>query len=39
MPFPARTLERLLRRAESCAYDPENVFRDNFNIVPQVLVR
>ena len=32
--FPPKTLERL-RKLKS-RYDPDNVFRDNFNIVPQV---
>jgi hypothetical protein len=32
--FPPRTLERL--RELKSRYDPDNVFRDNFNIVPQV---
>ncbi len=32
--FPGRTLERL--REVKAAYDPDNVFRDNFNIAPLV---
>lgn len=32
--FPPKTLERL--RELKSRYDPDNVFRDNFNIVPQV---
>lgn len=34
--FPPKTLERL--QALKLRYDPDNVFRDNFNIVPQALV-
>jgi FAD/FMN-containing dehydrogenase len=34
--FPAATLERL--RTLKQQYDPENVFRDNFNIVPSAIV-
>ncbi len=32
--FPGRTLERL--REVKATYDPDNVFRDNFNIAPPV---
>jgi alkanesulfonate monooxygenase SsuD/methylene tetrahydromethanopterin reductase-like flavin-dependent oxidoreductase (luciferase family) len=34
--FPPRTLERL--RELKARYDPTNVFRDNFNIAPRILV-
>lgn len=34
--FPPRTLERL--RDLKSLYDPDNVFRDNFNIAPHALV-
>ena len=33
--FPARTLERL--RELKSRYDPNNVFRDNFNIAPETV--
>jgi FAD binding domain/Berberine and berberine like len=35
--FPPRTLERL--RELKSRYDPDNIFRDNFNIAPQALIR
>ena len=34
--FPPRTIERL--RKLKILYDPDNVFRDNFNIAPQALI-
>jgi FAD/FMN-containing dehydrogenase len=34
--FPPKTLERL--RELKARYDPENIFRDNFNIVPQAVL-
>lgn len=34
--FPPKTLERL--QTLKLRYDPDNVFRDNFNIVPQALI-
>jgi len=34
--FPLRTLEHL--RELKSRYDPDNVFRDNFNIAPQALI-
>lgn len=34
--FPAQTLERL--RELKSRYDPDNVFRDNFNVAPQALL-
>jgi FAD/FMN-containing dehydrogenase len=34
--FPPRTIERL--RKLKIRYDPDNVFRDNFNIAPQALI-
>ncbi|BCL78852.1 FAD-linked oxidase [Ktedonobacteria bacterium brp13] len=34
--FPSRTIERL--RELKSSYDPNNVFRDNFNIAPQALI-
>ena len=34
--FPPRTLARL--RELKARYDPDNIFRDNFNIAPRVLV-
>jgi hypothetical protein len=35
--FPPRTLERL--RELKGIYDPENIFRDNFNIAPRAMAR
>lgn len=35
--FPPGTLERL--REIKSRYDPDNIFRDNFNIAPQALIK
>ena len=34
--FPPKTLKRL--RELKSRYDPDNVFRDNFNLAPQALL-
>ncbi len=34
--FPPTTIEHL--RGQKSRYDPDNVFRDNFNIAPQALL-
>jgi FAD/FMN-containing dehydrogenase len=34
--FPPKTLERL--RELKLRYDPDNLFRDNFNIAPQTII-